>query len=202
MADWVTISQVATAGGTLALAAATYSSIRAAQASTRLAERAMLAAQRPLLVHSNADDLTELVRFGDEVTITVPGHSGAAVNKDSGLYLGLSLRNGGTGMAMIHSWHTFADHDRRGDPPQLDAFRPQQLDILVPANSTGVWRGAIREDEDSAEVRDALARGDRIYIDLLYSDHEGGQRAVARFALPTSAEDNGGRVELLRYWNV
>ena len=39
MADWVTISSLATAGGTLVLAVATFSSVRSANRSARVAER-------------------------------------------------------------------------------------------------------------------------------------------------------------------
>jgi hypothetical protein len=39
MADWPTIASLATAGGTLVLAVATFSSVRAGQRSTGIAER-------------------------------------------------------------------------------------------------------------------------------------------------------------------
>ena len=39
MADWVTISSLATAGGTLVLAVATFSSVRSANRSARVAEQ-------------------------------------------------------------------------------------------------------------------------------------------------------------------
>jgi hypothetical protein len=44
LADWVTISSLATAGGTLVLAVATFSSVRSANRSARVAERSLLAA--------------------------------------------------------------------------------------------------------------------------------------------------------------
>ena len=43
MADWVTISALATAGGTLVLVAATFASVRSANRSARATERALLA---------------------------------------------------------------------------------------------------------------------------------------------------------------
>jgi hypothetical protein len=45
MTDWATIAQVGTAGGTLVLALATFSSIRASNRSVQVAERSLLAAQ-------------------------------------------------------------------------------------------------------------------------------------------------------------
>lgn len=43
MADWVTISALATAGGTLALAGATYGAVRSGNRAARAAELSMLA---------------------------------------------------------------------------------------------------------------------------------------------------------------
>ena len=48
MADWVTISSLATAGGTLVLALATFGSVRSANRSARVAEESLLASVRPL----------------------------------------------------------------------------------------------------------------------------------------------------------
>src|SRR5690348_14766185 len=105
MADWVTISSLATAGGTLVLAVATFSSVRSANRSARAAERSLLAGVRPILIPSRDDDSPELVRFGEGVVLTVPGH-GAAINLENGrVYMALALRNGGTGLAVIHGWH-------------------------------------------------------------------------------------------------
>jgi hypothetical protein len=50
MADWSTIASLATAGGTLVLAAATFSSVRFGQRSARIAERSTAIAERSLLL--------------------------------------------------------------------------------------------------------------------------------------------------------
>src|SRR4029077_14845890 len=52
MADWVTISALASAGGTLVLAGVTVASVRSANRAARVAEMSLLAEQRPLLVAS------------------------------------------------------------------------------------------------------------------------------------------------------
>ena len=39
-------------------------------------------------------------------------------------------------------------------------------------------------------------------VDLLYGDHEGGQRTIARFGITDWPEVEGERAEVLRYWNV
>ena len=72
MADWSTIASLATAGGTLVLAVATFSSVRFGQRSTRIAERstaiaerALLLGLRPVLAPSRVTDPPETVRFGE-----------------------------------------------------------------------------------------------------------------------------------------
>jgi hypothetical protein len=193
------------------LAVATFSSVRSASASTRLAERTLLAAQRPLLVPSNVDDPSERIRFGDGVVVELAGHKGDVKVRDGAMYMALSLRNGGAGLAVIHSWRVFVAPASLGGnalhlerPQDVDQFRRQLRDLYIPAGSTGFWQGAIRDssDPDNVAVRERIAAGERFYIDLLYGDHEGGQRAIARFALPTDPDDNDGRVEVIRYWAV
>ena len=62
MADWSTISSLATAGGTLILALATFSSVRSANRSARVAESALQLNLRPLLFPSHDTDRTERIR--------------------------------------------------------------------------------------------------------------------------------------------
>src|SRR6202140_412744 len=80
MADWPTIASLATAGGTLVLAAATFSSVRSGQRSTRIAERstaiaerALLLGLRPVLAPSRVTDPPETVRFGEGRVVTGGG---------------------------------------------------------------------------------------------------------------------------------
>jgi hypothetical protein len=48
--DWVTISALATAGGTLILSIATFASVRSANRTARAAEQALLVGLRPVLI--------------------------------------------------------------------------------------------------------------------------------------------------------
>src|ERR1700674_5553661 len=100
MADWQTISSLATAGGTLVLAAATYSAVRSSNRSARssdrsarIAEQALLAGMRPLLVPSLGDDPAQKVLWSDRHAIRLPGGR-ALVETDNGvIYLAIGLRN-------------------------------------------------------------------------------------------------------------
>ena len=211
MADWVTISQVATAGGTLVLAVATFASIKSANRSARVAERAMLVAQRPILTPSREDDPPEHIGFGDLHFVDLHGHGGVLELADDRLYMAIALRNGGAGLAVIHGWHVRVQIEGAANSPAppLEGFRRQMRDLYIPAQQTGFWQGAIRdpEDPDYGAIRAAAERGDRIAVDLLYGDHEGGQRAIGRFGLASTEHAENQRLEwpraeVLRYWNV
>lgn len=214
-ADWVTISSLATAGGTLVLAVATFSSVRSANRSARVAERSLLAGLRPVLIPSRDEDREEQVRFGDGHVLTIEGHQGNVDVANGNLYLGLALRNGGTGLAVIHGWKVMAYEGASTPDPVVETFRRQQRDLYIPAGERGFWQGAIRDsdDPDQRMVRDAVTAGGRISIDILYGDYEGGQRTVARFGLTDwdrdrcheAADGNGSyavRAELGRYYNI
>jgi hypothetical protein len=205
MADWVTISSLATAGGTLVLALATFSSVKSANRSARVAERSLLAGLRPILIPSHEDDPDQTVRFGDGVLITVPGHGATIDLTGENLYMGIGLRNGGTGLAVIHGWRIEVSDQTGNDPPPTEDFRPQQRDLYIPAGETGYWQGAIRDRSDSSyeDLCDAMRSRARISIDLMYGDYEGGQRTIARIGLIThEGADDGYRAEIGRYWSV
>ncbi|MEA2267198.1 MAG: hypothetical protein QOE27_2781, partial [Solirubrobacteraceae bacterium] len=65
MTDWVTISSLATAGGTLVLAVATFSAVRSSNRSARIAEQALQEQRRPVLVHARLDDPVQKIMYVD-----------------------------------------------------------------------------------------------------------------------------------------
>ena len=104
MADWVTISSLATAGGTLVLAVATFASVRSANRAARVAEQSLLANMRPVLMPNRPDDPEQKILFVDDVKVVTPGGQGRHAGHDEGVYFTLGLRNVGTGIAMLHAW--------------------------------------------------------------------------------------------------
>src|SRR3954463_4733310 len=96
-ADWVTISSLATAGGTLVLAAATFGSVRSANRAARVAERSLLLGLRPVLVPARPEDPPQRIDFADDVVMRVAGGK-AALQEHEGAYLvGIAVRNVGSG---------------------------------------------------------------------------------------------------------
>jgi hypothetical protein len=209
MADAATISSLATAGGTLVLAIATFGSIRSANRAARVAEQSLLAGNRPVLTPSREDDVTERVGFGDGFHMSVSGHRAAAQVDDGRVFLAITVRNAAAGVAVIHGWRCGTYGGDSGttvhERPDLDDFRRQQLDLYVPAGEVAVWRGAIRERDDAAlpDIIEAIQRNGRIYIDMLYGDYEGNQRTIARFGMLLDDDEGEQRfANVLRYWSV
>jgi len=202
VSDWVAISGLATAGGTLALALTTYASVRSANRAARVAELSLLAGLRPLLVESGESAETLRVNFYEIHGIAVPGGRAAIEIVDANVYLVVSLRNVGSGIAVLHGGTVYPRSLPARSGPDLDAFRLLTRDIYIPPGAVGFWQIAWREDEypTPPEILEAIERGTLI-ADVLYGDFEGGQRAVVRIGI--AREDDGAwHLTTVRHWQV
>ena len=203
--DWATISALATAGGTLALAGVTLASVRSANRAARVAEQSLLAGLRPLLVTSRLEDPPQKVGFADNVWLHVPGGAAAAQAADHALYLAIGLRNVGTGIAVLHGWQLYPEA-RRGDnePPSAEAFTRLTRDLYIAPGDPGFWQGVFRDPSSNeyAAARAAVEARERLTIDVLYGDYEGGQRMISRFGLTPQANGDGWLASVARHWNV
>lgn len=202
MADWVTISSLATAGGTMVLAIATFASVRSANQSARVAERSLLAGLRPVLVPSRAEDPPERVTFYDR-GFTVDGGGAHFDEVDGRFYMAIPLRNVGAGLAVLHGWHVGPRRELSRDHADPESFRLLQRDLYVAPGDTGYWQGAIRDPDDELRptLAQAMAEGNGIVVEVMYGDHEGGQRTISRFGL-LAAEDGGWNCTVLRHWRL
>ena len=206
MADWVTISALATAGGTLVLAGATFASVRSANRAARVAERSLLAGLRPLLMPSRPDDPPQKISFIDEKHLVAKGGEGAAEASSGAVYLAISLRNAGTGIAVLHGWRFYPERLAgvgAGNPPPVEEFNRLTRDIYVAAGDVGFWQGAFRDPAvpEFAAANAAITARNPLTVDILYGDHEGGQRTISRFAL-LPRDDCGWIAAAARHWNV
>jgi hypothetical protein len=200
--DWATISSLATAGGTLVLGIATFASVRSGNRSARIAERALQVGLRPVLMQSRREDPPEKMQWLGGRWTSVAGGRGVAEVDDGVVYLAMSLRNVGSGIAVLQGWCPEAGIERRDrEHPDVDRFRLQGRDLYVPPNDVSYWQGALRDEAEDVypEVRDAVATREPITIYLLYSDHEGGQRAISRFSL-TPAGDSDWLCAVILHW--
>jgi hypothetical protein len=203
-ADWVAISAIATAGATLVLAFATFASVRSANRAARAAERSLLAGLRPLLMPSRPEDPPQKVGFSDNRWFHVPGSGAIAEVTDEAVYLAIAVRNVGTGIAVLHGWYLDTEPvtGNTGHAP-LEDFRRLTRDLYIAPGEVGFWQGAFRDPAEPAfaAVREALEEPRRVGIQVLYGDHELGQRSITLFAI-TPREDGAWLTVVARHWNV
>jgi hypothetical protein len=206
MADWTTISSLATAGGTLILAIATFASVRSGGRAARTAERALQVGIRPLLVPSRIQDPAVKIMWVDRHWAKVNGGRASVELVDGIIYLAISLRNVGAGIAVLHGWRPTVGLLRAADPHGApEDFRMQSRDLYIPPGDVSFWQGAVREptDPEYAGLAQAIKGREAMTVDLLYGDHEGGQRAISRFSvIPREGDEMEWLATVGRHWNL
>jgi hypothetical protein len=190
--EWATVASLATAVGTLVLAVATFASVRSAnysaraadqaariaEQSARIAERSLMAAERPLLVSSRLQDPEQKIQFLEGKFLKVGGGAATLEVADGVVYMVISVRNVGTGLAVMHGWRVEVNGQPQVTHPPLEDFTTQTRDIYVAPGDVGFWQGALR-DPATAQFK----AGDPMMLSILYGDWEGGQRVISQFAL-------------------
>jgi len=203
VADWQTISSLATAGGTLVLALATFSAVRSSNRSARIAEEALLSGMRPLLVSSLADDPVQKVLWSDRHAVRLNGGRAHFEEQNGVIYLAIGLRNVGAGIALLHGWHPRGQAFVNEPHADVDDFRRLTIDLYIAAGGAGYWEGAVRDSDDPLrpELLSVLTERRPFTIDLLYGDQQGRQRTISRFTV-LPAGDDGWYSQVGRHWNL
>ncbi|HEX3784916.1 MAG TPA: hypothetical protein VHX38_35085 [Pseudonocardiaceae bacterium] len=208
MADLGTISNLATAAGTLVLAVATFASIRSANRSARFAERALMQNLKPVLVPSRTDDRYEKLMWADRYWARLEGGRAIATIVEDNIYLAVSLRNVGSGIGILQGYHLVAPFEMAPVQPRPpEQFRLQTRDLYIPAGDTSYWQAGLRDKEDEfyQPVRDAIEAREPFSVQLLYSDHEGGQRTISWVSLFPHDKEDGEQTWLTsvaRHWTL
>jgi hypothetical protein len=202
--DWTTAASLATAGGTLVLAAATFAAVRSSNRSARLAEYGMQVGMRPLLMPSRLEDPPQKIRWGDDHRAALGGSAAHVEMIDDNIYLAMSVRNAGSGIAVLNGWHIrmealLTEHGHA----ERDEFHRQLRDLYIPGGDVGFWQAAIRDqdDPDHAELATRVRERAVFLIELLYTDHEGGQPSITLFVV-TPRDDDGWLCSAVRHWNL
>ena len=202
--DWTTISSLVTGAGTLVLAVATFAAVKSANRSARIAELALQEQRRPLLAQSRLDDSLQKLMFVDGVWISAAGGRAAVEHIDGKVYLGISLRNIGSGIGVCQGWIVSAQLTTSRTAPnaaEVESFRIQTRDLYIPAGDIGMWQGALRDPDDPLRAATAAAIDARqpISIELLYTDQVGLQRTITRFGV-VPAGDDSWLASVTRHW--
>ncbi len=206
--DWATIASFATAVGTLVLAVATFSAVRSSNRSARIAEEAFQVNLRPVLVTSRRDDPMQKIRWVDDHWARLDGSQASVELVDGSIYLAISLRNVGPGLGVIFGWSVLTELARTNDVPHAapEDFRIQTRDLYIAPGDIGFWQSAIREagDPDYAALSKDIQDVQPFTIDVLYGDHEGGQRTITRFGMTAlhTGDDVKWFPNVARHWNL
>jgi hypothetical protein len=210
MADASTIASLATAGGTLILALATFSSTRSANRAAMATEQSLKIGLRPVLFNARPQDPAQKVGWMDGHWAYLEDGYAAVQEDDEKLYLAMPLRNVAAGLAVLDAWYLWPERPEPNEGPRpLEDFRRLGRDLYVPAGDVSFWQAAIREpaDELYEPLRESIRDGRTMCVDLLYGDHEGGQRTITRFSLSPRSEPDAERPSLWvcstsRHWNL
>lgn len=111
----------------------------------------------------------------------------------------------GSGLGVLDRWDLYPDRVSGAEASHRDPGDFQRLtrDLYVAAGDIGFWQGALRDPTTAGfkAAREAIQGRRTFTIDLLYGDHEGGQRTISRFAL-TPHEEDEWLASVSRHWNL
>jgi hypothetical protein len=201
--NWATVSSLATGVGTLVLAIATFAAVRSSNRAARIAEAALQEQRRPLLAPSRLEDPKQKIMFLEQHWVSAAGGRAAVEHVDGIVYLAISLRNVGSGIAVCQGWAVRAGFGTSVTLPShapLEEFRLQSRDLYIPPGDIGMWQGALRNPDDEARAQIALAidDGEPVTVELLYTDQVGRQRTISRFGLVPTGDT--WLASLNRHW--
>jgi hypothetical protein len=153
---------------------------------------------------SRVDDVPQQVGFVDVRWFMIAGAGAVAEVGDETIYLAVSLRNMGSGIAVLHGWCLYSD-PRLGsvEAAPLEDFHRLTRDLYIASNEAGFWQGALRDPAapEFETAGAAIVARQRLGIQILYGDHEGGQRTISMFAF-TPREDGTWAASVSPHWSI
>jgi hypothetical protein len=157
-----------------------------------------------VIVQGRAGDPPVKVLWSDRHAVRIDGGRAYAALENDVIYLAMTIRNVGSGVALLHGYDLRPDlvlvnAEHRGP----DQFRRLTIDLYIAAGDSGYWEGAVRDGEDPVrqDLAKAIAEREPFSVDLLYGDQEGGQRTITRFTVLPFGDD-GWYCQAGRHWNL
>jgi hypothetical protein len=143
--------------------------------------------------------------WSDEHWAKLPGGRAVVELVDGNVYLAFTLRNIGNGLGVLQSWQITVPLRNGGEPlGDISTYRPHTRDLYVPSGDMSFWQAGLRDTNDPLYVnmRRAIERREPFGLDLFYTDDEGGQRTVSRFAVRPWADSDTWMVSVYRHWHL
>jgi hypothetical protein len=132
------------------------------------------------------------------------GCASVDIAEGGNVYLAMSVRNAGTGIAVLRAW-LVDPHPQPGmtEHSALDRFRPHIRDLYIPAGDIGFWQAALRDPSDPAYPRvvEAIQGRHRFTVDVLHGDQESGRRRISRFSIAPAGEARW-LCAAVRHWSL
>jgi hypothetical protein len=157
-----------------------------------------------MLSPSRMEDPVQKMMFVEGHWVRAEGGRAVAEHSDGRVYLAMSLRNVGSGIAVCQGWTVLPGLSSSRTTPSHspeDQFRLQTRDLYIPAGDVGMWQGALRNPDDLTRiaVAEAIDAREGVTVELLYTDLIGGQRTITRFGIIPTGEDVW-ITNMVRHW--
>src|SRR5206468_3094529 len=151
-------------------------------------------------VQSRFDDPMQKIMFVEGHWVRAGGGRGVGEHTDSNVYLAISLRNVGAGIAVCQGWTVLPGlQSSRISPmhqPESE-FRMQTRDLYIPGGDIGIWQGALRDRDDPicpAEAEAAEAEAAQAKAESARTEAEAARADAEAAAESEAAQPNGRAV--------
>jgi hypothetical protein len=195
--DWVAVATLVVAAATALLA---YVSLLAARTASRQLSRDM----RPVVVPSKPDDHTRRNRFGDGTLVPQSDEIIYTEIRDDSSYLGICLRNIGTGIAVVRGLKLcLAGEEERQPGPSEFAFTEKAI-YMAPADTAYLTNLAQRTNEEwfGPALLKGIADHLNMSVHFLYTDMTNSQPSITRMELHYDPGLDTFYPAELRHWMV
>ena len=85
--------------------------------------------------------------------------------------------------------------------PMSSGRRPATSTCPAAISASGKQRSAIRQDPEYAALMEAVSAPRVFAVEVLYTDHEGGQHTIGMFSLAPMGESRW-LCSMVRHWNL
>jgi len=192
--DWVT----------LAVAVATALLAYAAWLAARTASRQLSRDMRPVVIPSKPDERTRRGRFANGTLVPESEEAVYAHKEGTTNYLGVCLRNIGTGIAVVRGLKLCLAEDGEEQPTAAEFAYTERAIYMAPTDTAYLTN--LVEDTDEEWFGPALTVGitDQLAMAVffLYTDLTNNQPAITRMELRYDANAHAYYAAELRHWAV